>query len=104
MLSQEEIRAFLALLLQFCYDTKTSARCLAKLLELTPNTTAKYLRAARGLGGVERMFHVNVDHINVAILSMNAYSAKHNSYAKIASISCPVKRLAALKDLMAKAK
>lgn len=104
MLSQEEIRAFLALLLQFCYDTKTSARCLAKLLELTPNTTAKYLRAARGLGGVERMFHVNVDHINVAILSMNAYAAKHNSYAKIASISCPVKRLTALKDLMAKAK
>lgn len=103
MLSEKEIAAFLALLLKFCYDTKTSARCLAKLMDLTPNTTARWLRAARGQGGVERLYHISVDHINAAVLSMNAHNAKNNSYAKIVSISDPIERVKALKDLKAKA-
>ena len=103
MLSQKEIEAFLALLLKFCLDTRTSARCLAKLLDITPNTTARWLRAARGMGGVERLYHINVDYINAAILSMNAHNAKNNSYAKIVSISDPIDRVKALIALKAKA-
>lgn len=103
MLTEKEVAAFLALVLAFCYATKTSARSLAKLMGITPNTAARWLRAARGQGGVERLYHINVDQINAAIQSMNAHNAKHNSYAKIVAIGDPIARVKELKALKAKA-
>jgi hypothetical protein len=103
MLSNEEIQEFLALLLSFCSRTKTSARGLAKLFDLTPNTAARWLRAARGKGGVDRLYYVRTDCIKQAIMHANLYDSKYATYRRIASLEDVGKRIAELKSLLAKA-
>ncbi|WP_288074723.1 hypothetical protein [Pseudomonas sp.] len=101
MLSDKEIAAFLALLQTFCFATRTSARSLAKLLGITPNTAARWLRAARGLGGVDRLYHVNVDQIIAEIEALNRHNAKSGAFNTIAAIADPMARLKELQVIKA---
>jgi hypothetical protein len=100
MLSEDEIKEFLAMLLAFCGHTNTSARGLAKLFSVTPNTAARWLRAARGKGGVERMIYVRTDPIKRTILSANIHDTKNASYRRIAGIEDQGKRLVELAKLL----
>ena len=100
MLSDDEIKEFLALLLAFCGNTKTSARGLGKLFNVNPNTTARWLRAARGKGGVEGLIYVRTDPIKSSILSANIHDTKNASYRRIAGIEDQGKRLTELGKLL----
>lgn len=102
MLSKEEIQEFLVLLLAFSTTTKSSVRCLAALFDIAPGTAARWLRAARGKGGVDKLFYVRTDSIRRAILSMNLYDSKHQAYRRIASIDDVGQRSTALKALLLK--
>jgi hypothetical protein len=103
MLSEQEIKAFLALVLTFCTDTQSSARTFAKLFNLMPNTAARWLRAARGKGGVLALYYVRTDPIRNAIMGANLHNAKHHSYRKLEEIKDLDKRIAALKQLLTQA-
>lgn len=103
MLSDEEIQEFLALLLAFSLRTRASGRNIAELFGVSVKTMARWFRAARGQEPVDRMYYSRVDPIKQAIEAMNLYSLKHNSYAKVAAIALPSKKVEALKELMAKA-
>ena len=49
------------------------------------------------------MYYSRVDPIKLAIQRMNANNEKHSSYARVASIALPSKKVEALKALMAQA-
>lgn len=103
MLSQEELHEFLALVLAFCSQTKTSARGFARLFSLTPFTAARWLRVARGNGEIQHLFYTNTDPIKRAILQMNLQNNRDASYRRIAAIDDKAKHDAALKAFMLKA-
>lgn len=103
MLSDEEIQEFLALLLAFSLRTRASGRNVAELFGVSVKTMARWFRAARGQEPVDRMYYSRIDPIKHAIQRMDLHSLKHNSYAKVASIALPSKKVEALKELMAKA-
>ena len=60
------------------------------------------MRAARGKGGVDKLFYVRTDSIRRSILSMNLYDAQHQAYRRIASIDDVGQRSTALKALLLK--
>lgn len=102
MLSQEELIEFLALVLAFCTNTKTSARGFARLFSITPFTAAKWLRTARGKDTLQHLYHTNTDPIKRAILRMNLDNTTTGSYRRIARIDDKAKHDAALSELMLK--
>lgn len=102
MLSQEELLEFLALVLAFCTQTKTSARGFARLFGIAPFTAARYLRAARGKDELQRLHHMHTDPIKCAILRMNIDNATTGSFRRIARIDNTAKHDAALSALMLK--
>lgn len=103
MLSDDEVQEFLALLLAFALNTRSSGRNIAELFGVSINTMARWFRAARGKEQVDRMYYSRIDPIKYAILRMNAHNAKHHSYTRVVNIALSTKKVEALKELMAKA-
>lgn len=94
MLTQEEVTAFLALLLSFYTNTSSSARNMAALFGVQPITMARWLRAARGQeGNVSRLYHYRVAHIIKAIQALDAWHSRTGCYTPIASQIDPTKKV-----------
>lgn len=103
MLSDIEIQEFLALLLAFSLDTRSSGRNMSELFGISVKTMARWMQGARHQGVVDRMYYSRVDPIKLAIQRMNSNNEKHSSYARVAAIAMPSKKVEALKTLMAQA-
>ena len=102
MLTQEEVTAFLALLLSFYTNTSSSARNMAALFAVQPITMARWLRAARGQeGNVSRLYHYRVAHIIKAIQALDALDAKNGCYTTIASQIDPAKKIDLMRSTLA---
>jgi hypothetical protein len=101
MLTPEEIKKFLAILLAFARDTGCSGRNLSALFNVSVKTMARWVLAARGNGGVDRLYISRVEPIVNAINKMNAHDAKHKSYQAISKVSVPSKKLDALRAILA---
>lgn len=102
MLSKEEIKQFLALLLAFSRATGCSGRNLSTLFNVSVKTMARWMLAARGRGGVDRMYISRVEPIIAEISRLNAYDAKYKVYASISKQTVPAKKLEALRAILAK--
>jgi len=87
MLTDEEILEFLSALLAFALATGSSGRDIAAYFNMTPNTTCKWLVAARskneGETRVERAYWVRVEPIRQRIEAMNKFDTQHAAYARI---------------------
>lgn len=87
MLSEREIKDFLALLLAYALATGSSGRDCAAYFNVTPNTMCRWLAAARTENAqdpkVERAYWVRVEPIRQRILAMNAYDEKAGAYTRI---------------------
>jgi len=87
MLTDDEILDFLATLLAFALATGSSGRDIAAYFNMTPNTTCKWLLAARsqntGDTKVERAYWVRVEPIRQRIDAMKAFDAQYGAYARI---------------------
>lgn len=102
MLTQEEVTAFLALLLSFYTNTSSSARNMAALFAVQPITMARWLRAARGQeGNVSRLYHYRVAHIIKAIHALDAWHARTSCYTQIASQIDPTQKIKLMRETMA---
>lgn len=104
MLTDEEIDYFLALLRAFTLATESSGRNASALFNVSVKTMARWLRAADGKGAVGRMYYSRINPIRFAIERMNRANVKAPAggkpYRKIAKISEPAAKIAALKALM----
>jgi hypothetical protein len=101
MLTKEEIAQFLALLLTFSRETGCSGRNLSSLFNVSIKTMARWVLAARGNGGVDRLYISKVEPIMVDIAKLNAHNDKHKSYTAIKKSSVPSKKLEALRAILA---
>lgn len=100
MLSEQETKDFLALLLAFQRSTHASCRMLAALFGVTARTMSLWLRAAHGQPTVSRLIHARTDHIKLAIEKMNKLDAEQGVYAIIVAAYMPAARRAALDALL----
>ena len=104
MLKEEEVKAFLAMLLAFQRSTGASGRNLTALFNVSAVTMARWLRAARGEEGeVVRMYYCRTEPLARAIDKMNRHAARHGTFEKVSRITEPAKKLDALRALMAAA-
>ena len=101
MLTEEEIKQFLAMLLAFARDTGCSGRNLSALFNVSVKTMARWMLAARGHGGVDRLYISRVEPISLAIEKLNSQNAKHKSYQAISKATVPSKKLDALRAILA---
>ena len=102
MLTQEEVTAFLTLLLSFYTNTSSSARNMAALFAVQPITMARWLRASRGQeGNVSRLYHYRVAHIIKAIQALDAWHTRTGCYTQIASQIDPTQKIKLMRETMA---
>jgi hypothetical protein len=102
MLSKEEIQQFLALLLAFSRSTGCSGRNLSALFNVSVKTMARWMLAARGKGGVDRLYISRVEPIVADINKLNAHNTKYKVYQTISKTVVPSKKLEALRAILAK--
>lgn len=100
MLTEQETRDFLALLLAFQRSTHASCRMLAALFGVTARTMSLWLRAAHGQPTVKRLFHYSTDGIKQSIERMNTLDAEEGVYAIIVAAYLPAAKRAALDTLL----
>ncbi|MNX61638.1 hypothetical protein D3C86_925730 [compost metagenome] len=101
MLTEQESREFLALLLGFQLATHASGRQLGALFQVSFKTMCRWLIAAREQEAI-RLIHCRTDHIRSAVEKMNALDTTEGVYATIVRHAQADAKLAALHGLKAR--